>query len=174
MGDVVQTIAGGTATNTVALAGPLAATTLSARAAVEVRSPARLAVRFERGGVATPVLVDGDGLPDTVTVLGTAIDLGPVKAALAPAAAAARAAAERLAAALPADLTFPIPANDKASTWLINTYLDADTRVARGDGGSVFVMTREPASEESREAAVAEILAEAVVIEVAAETLVDE
>ena len=175
VGDVTQTIAAGTAVNEVALAGPLASTTLRARADVGVRSATRVAVTFTRGEVATPSLVDTDGLPDSVTVMGMAVDLSGVKAALAPAAAAARAAAVRVASALPArDLSIPLPSSEKATTWLINTYIDSDTRVARGDGGGVFVMVRDPPTAAEVEVAEEETRAQAAMVEVAVEALEDE
>ncbi len=39
------------------------------------------------------------------------------------------------------DLSFPIRA-EQAQTWLLTTYLDNDTRIDRGDGGSVFIMSK--------------------------------
>ena len=39
------------------------------------------------------------------------------------------------------ELKFDIKAND-AQTWQLNTYVDADTRVIRGDGGSCFIFIR--------------------------------
>lgn len=43
------------------------------------------------------------------------------------------------------DLSFPI-STDSAQTWLLTTYLDEDTRITRGDGGSVFVLTKDTSS----------------------------
>jgi hypothetical protein len=40
------------------------------------------------------------------------------------------------------DLQFPIQ-SPQAQTWLLTTYLDDDTRVLRGDGGSVFILVKE-------------------------------
>jgi PAP_fibrillin len=40
------------------------------------------------------------------------------------------------------DLSFAIP-QQKSQTWLLTTFLDEDTRIARGDGGSVFVLVKE-------------------------------
>ena len=40
------------------------------------------------------------------------------------------------------DLQFPIR-NDRAQTWLLTTYLDEDTRITRGDGGSVFILVKD-------------------------------
>ena len=80
------------------------------------------------------------------------------------------------------DLDFALPRSDKATTWLINTYIDADTRIARGDGGSVFVMVKEEEEELRQKAGtVAEIdavaerrQAEGAVKEVEAEAMLDE
>ncbi len=41
------------------------------------------------------------------------------------------------------DLQLPIPDNERAQTWLLTTYLDDDTRLLRGDGGSVFILVKE-------------------------------
>lgn len=155
VGPITQTIAGGTVLNSVPVSGPLASTTLEAQAAVEARSPRRLALRFERGrvaplsaGLAASAGLDGL-LPARLSLLGTEIDLGPLKSALAPANDAARAAASALASAassLP-PLDFPIGSSplgaSVAETWLLTTFLDGGLRIARGDGGSVFVMTRQ-------------------------------
>lgn len=40
------------------------------------------------------------------------------------------------------NLSFPI-STDNAQTWLLTTYLDEDTRITRGDGGSVFILVKE-------------------------------
>jgi hypothetical protein len=40
-------------------------------------------------------------------------------------------------------LQLPIPDSERASTWLLTTYLDDDSRVLRGDGGSVFILVKE-------------------------------
>lgn len=201
VGDVTQTIStdnltGETsAVNAVALSAPLSKTTVSTTAAVDVVSAKRVAVRFERGRVATPQLLAGyDGdlaaalrseVPETVTVAGQSVDLSGVKSALlVPAAEAAGGLARRVAAALrrAPDLDFALPRSDKATTWLINTYIDEDTRIARGDGGSVFVMVKEEEEELAQRAStVAEIDAveerrqsEGAVKEVEAEAMIDE
>lgn len=43
------------------------------------------------------------------------------------------------------DLSFPI-STDAAQTWLLTTYLDENTRITRGDGGSVFVLVKDVAT----------------------------
>jgi hypothetical protein len=40
------------------------------------------------------------------------------------------------------DLSFPI-SQQGGGTWLLTTYLDEDTRITRGDGGSVFILVKE-------------------------------
>ena len=199
VGDVTQTIATDnltgitSAVNAVALSVPLSKTTVSTTAAVDVVSAKRVAVRFERGRVATPQLLAGDDLasalrdevPETVTVAGQAVDLSGIKnALLVPAAEAAGGLARRLAGALrrAPDLDFALPRSEKATTWLINTYIDEDTRIARGDGGSVFVMVKEEEEELAQRASTVEEIdaveerrqAAGAVKEVEAEALIDE
>jgi hypothetical protein len=41
------------------------------------------------------------------------------------------------------DLSFPLPTSEQSQTWLLTTYLDEDTRVTRGDGGSVFILVKD-------------------------------
>eukprot|EP00879_Flechtneria_rotunda_P033144 GHRR01036680.1.p2 GENE.GHRR01036680.1~~GHRR01036680.1.p2 ORF type:complete len:113 (+),score=16.49 GHRR01036680.1:149-487(+) len=59
------------------------------------------------------------------------------------------------------DLSFPI-STDSAQTWLLTTYQDEDTRITRGDGGSVFILTKDvpysPSSMTSQQEAVAEAM----------------
>ena len=110
VGDVTQTISTDnltgvtSAVNAVALSVPLSKTTVSTTAAVDVVSAKRVAVRFERGRVATPQLLAGDDLaralreeiPEAVTAPGGAvIDLSGVKSALLVPAAEAAEFAER-------------------------------------------------------------------------------
>ena len=80
------------------------------------------------------------------------------------------------------DLDFALPRSEKATTWLINTYIDEDTRIARGDGGSVFVMVKEEEEELAQRASTVEEIdaveerrqAAGAVKEVEAEALIDE
>ena len=196
VGDITQTISTDnltgttTAVNAVSLSVPFSSTSVSTTAAVDVVSAKRVAVRFERGRVATPQIASDlsslrDEIPETVTVAGREVDLRGLKSALlVPSAEAAGGVARRLASVLrrAPDLDFALPRNDKATTWLINTYIDADTRVARGDGGSVFVMVKEEEEElQQRATTVAEIdavaerkQAEGAVKEVEVEAMLDE
>lgn len=61
------------------------------------------------------------------------------------------------------DLSFPIT-NDSASTWLLTTYLDEDTRITRGDGGSVFILTKDTSSSISHMSPEQEAVAEAMML----------
>lgn len=129
----------------VQLSGPLSRTSLGASAKFEVRSPKRLAIRFEQGSVATPQLLSDVELPASLSVMGQPLDLTPLKAALEPVNQNLRGLIETvggLAAQLP-DLKVPIPQGDTAQTWLLTTYLDDNTRITRGDGGSVFVLVKD-------------------------------
>ena len=44
------------------------------------------------------------------------------------------------------DVKLPInpPKQLQESSWLLTTYLDDTLRISRGDGGSIFVLTKEP------------------------------
>jgi PAP_fibrillin len=82
-------------------------------------------VKFEKGTISTPKLLDDIELPTSITVLGQPVDLSPLKTALRPVEDAAQGAVRQLASLISSqpDLQFPIP-GQQAQTWLINTYLD--------------------------------------------------
>lgn len=146
VGDITQSIDGATqtVTNKLSLSVPFSRTSLSAQASFEVRSPKRLQVRFKEGAISTPQLLEDVELPESVSVLGQNVDLAPLKQALQPVSAQLKDAVSSVAKFVQSqpDLSFPID-NAAAQTWLINTYLDEDTRITRGDGGSVFVLVKE-------------------------------
>lgn len=150
VGDITQLVncTSKTVENRIQLSAPFSRTSLAATAAFEVRSPKLLQVQFQEGQVATPELLADFELPQTVDVLGNSVDLGPLRAALQPLDGPLRAAVSQAGALLSnaPDLKFPIPSSSRqTSTWLLNTFVDRDLRISRGDGGSVFVMTKEPA-----------------------------
>lgn len=66
------------------LSVPLSRTAVSATAAFEVRSPKRLQVRFEKGSISTPQLLSDIELPSSISVMGQAVDLTQLRAALGP------------------------------------------------------------------------------------------
>ena len=41
-------------------------------------------------------------------------------------------------------LQIPLSGTRRASTWLLNTYLDDTLRVTRGDAGGVYVLVKDP------------------------------
>lgn len=114
---------------------PLTRTAVSTTASFEVRSPKRLAVRFERGSIATPELLSEIAIPDSVSVLGQTIDLTAVRGLLQP-------VGDQLSDLIgqvgnliskQPDLSFPLPgvSGERGQTWLLTTYLDEDTRITR-------------------------------------------
>jgi len=146
IGDITQRIEPATMTveNKVAISVPLTRTAFSTSASFEVRSPKRLQVRFEKGTIATPQLLSEVELPSSLTVMGQALDLSQVKAALTPVNDGFKGLLDRVSDVIsqaPA-LQFPLQP-DSAQTWLLTTFLDADTRITRGDGGSVFILVKD-------------------------------
>jgi len=161
------------------LGGAAGTTRLSARASFEALSARRIAIRFETGGIAAPRLsgalpFDLGALPASLPLPGGgSLDLSGLRPALAPLEEGARAALALAGSLLDRapDLELPIPGGNGggggggggfgggsggsagsgsgARTWLVTTYLDADLRVSRGDGGGVFVLQRvAPAEQE--------------------------
>ena len=89
--------------------------------------------------------------PASVTVLGVDVDTGAVAEASDPARNAAKAAVtvlgdavQTLKDAIGAEtVTVPVPESfPGARAWTLTTYADADTRVARTEGGSVYVFEK--------------------------------
>jgi hypothetical protein len=164
VGDIFQTVNGTAMTveNKIQLSWPLARTSLAATADFEVRSPKLLQVQFKEGQIATPKITSDLTLPSSIDFMGQTVDMSPLTTALTPLQQPLQslvASMGSLLAGLP-DLKFPIPASATssssssssssskyASTWLLNTYLDDDFRISRGDGGSVFVMVKVPSSD---------------------------
>lgn len=119
-------------------------TSLSTTATFEVRSPKRLQLKLEKGIIQTPHLLSDFEIPSTVTLLGQAVDLSPLKSALAPLNERVASLVSRVTdiIAQTPDLQIPIQ-GELSQTWLLNTYVDDNMRVSRGDGGSVFVSIRD-------------------------------
>ena len=63
----------------VELRGPLSTTSFSTEASVEIASPKRLQVAFQRGRVTTPQLLQDIEFPDSVSILGQPVDLRNLK-----------------------------------------------------------------------------------------------
>lgn len=149
VGEITQTVntAAKSVENCIQLSVPFSRTSLAATAAFEVRSPKLLQIQFEEGRVSTPEILADFELPSTIDVLGTPVDLGPLRSALQPLDGPLRSAVAQIGSLLSnvPDLNLPIPTQGRQSTWLLNTFVDGDLRISRGDGGSVFVMAKQPA-----------------------------
>jgi len=147
IGDITQKIDGITNTveNKVAITVPLSRTAFSTTASFEVRSPKRLQLRVEKGSIHTPELLSQIDLPANVTVLGQSIDLSQLKSALEPVSAGVKGILDQVGGfiAQQPDIQIPINGEQQPQTWLLTTYLDDDTRITRGDGGSVFILVKE-------------------------------
>ncbi|KAI8471219.1 MAG: plastid lipid-associated protein/fibrillin conserved domain-containing protein [Monoraphidium minutum] len=153
VGDITQRV--DVVASTVQLSAPLSRTAVSTTAAFEVRSPKRLAIRFESGSIATPQLLSDLNIPDSISLLGQTLDLGPLRGALQPVESGLSgllSSVDGLLGRQP-DLTFPLPGagGGRSETWLLTTYLDDDTRITRGDGGSVFILVKEVPAESPSE-----------------------
>ncbi|WIA32162.1 hypothetical protein OEZ86_003011 [Tetradesmus obliquus] len=167
IGDITQRVDTITATveNRAALSVPLSRTSLSATASFEVRSPKRLQIAFERGSIATPELLSDLEVPESVDVLGQTVDLSQLRGVLQPFSQGLSSILKQVGGIVSQapDLSFPIT-NDSASTWLLTTYLDEDTRITRGDGGSVFILTKDTSSSISHMSPEQEAVAEAMML----------
>ncbi|GBG89418.1 hypothetical protein CBR_g49209 [Chara braunii] len=141
VGEISQTIdaSGLTVQNLVTFSSPLATTSFGASASFEVRSPKRVQIKFEESSIGTPQLTDFIDLPSEIALMGQNVDLTPLRSVIKPVQEAAQNVAKSLAERPP----LKIPLRDGAASWLITTYLDADLRISRGDGNSVFVLIKE-------------------------------
>lgn len=152
VGDITQTIdgVGGRVENRVAFSAPMVESSVSANASFEVRSPKRLQVKFDEAGVETPTIVADVfqymSLPMTVDVMGQSIDTAPLANLMQPFQSGLTDALNGVKSAVSGLPSLKVPLPESASpgseAWLLTTYLDGDLRVARGDGGSVFVLTK--------------------------------
>lgn len=152
VGDITQTIdaASGKVENVVRLSVPFSKTSVGSTANFDVRSPKLLEIEFTDGRISTPELMSDFELPDSVEVAGQTVDLTVLKSALKPLDGPVRSFLEQAGTFLAGqqDFTFKTASLNSGgknkATWLLNTYLDEDLRIARGDGGSLFVMKKSP------------------------------
>lgn len=144
IGDIFQNIDGatGTVVNELEVITPLARGNISATAAIEVRSPKRLQVKFTESTLSTPTLVTDLQLPDAFEFNGQKVDFSPLQG-VADQVSELLKPASKLLEGFP-DLKFPIPesSNPAGESWLLTTYLDDTMRIARGDAGSIFVLEK--------------------------------
>uniref|UniRef100_A0A7S0R2S3 LysM domain-containing protein n=1 Tax=Chlamydomonas leiostraca TaxID=1034604 RepID=A0A7S0R2S3_9CHLO len=147
IGDVYQVIDAKTLTahNKIDVAMPMLMS-LTAEAGFEVRTPRAFKVRFTKVGVdtyvQTPQLLAALDIPDSFTVLGTTIDLTPLKRMIVDPVNTGLEAAQALVqrAVTP---EFALEVSEAASLWMLTTYLDETVRISRDDSGRVFVMLKD-------------------------------
>ena len=154
VGDITQTIdaASGKVENVVSLSVPFSKTSVGSTANFDVRSPKLLEIEFTDGRIATPQLMRDFELPDSVEVAGQTVDLTVLKSALKPLDGPVRSLIEQAGTFLAGqqDFTFKTSSlstdGKKKATWLLNTYLDDDMRIARGGRRELVRDEEEPAS----------------------------
>jgi len=96
-------------------------------------------VEFKEGVLQPPQINSSVELPENVDLFGQKINLSPIQQSLGPLQEAAANIGRTISGQPP--LKVPIPGN-RASTWLLITYLDEDLQISRGDGG-LFVLAKE-------------------------------
>lgn len=146
LGDITQRVdsENSIVENTLQVNAPLSSTTVSAVASFEVQSPKRVKVKFEKGKVRTDPVFESLELPASVNLLGQSVDVSFLTNPLQPVFQQGVNLLTDFGTVVKSqpDVQFPLPGSEQASTWLLTTYLDDDLRIARGDGGSVFVLTK--------------------------------
>eukprot|EP01024_Parvocaulis_polyphysoides_P041396 TRINITY_DN37951_c0_g2_i1.p1 TRINITY_DN37951_c0_g2~~TRINITY_DN37951_c0_g2_i1.p1 ORF type:complete len:325 (-),score=37.19 TRINITY_DN37951_c0_g2_i1:162-1136(-) len=143
--DLIQTI--DTTTNTVEnkvnLQMPFTKTQFSTVASFEVRSPKRLQVKFERGVIQTPTLLEDINFPSQVSVFGQSIDLNSLNQILEPGYESLKGVVGQLGNLISQAPNLEIPLDSQSTqTWLLTTYLDENLRISRSEGDGVFILER--------------------------------
>lgn len=131
-------------TNRVELGLPGVRGALSNTGEVRLRSDRTVEVKFVSGRVEAPELTPAEGALAGQDIFGRTVDLSSLEGALTVAQRAAGAIAGPASEALGLQdgLSFDTPSG--GATWLLTSYLDEDLRISRGDGGGLFVLTKEP------------------------------
>lgn len=125
--------------NSITFTGPVAATTFSASASFQVRSPSRLQIKFEEAVLSPPAVVGDPQTPDALYLFGQRVPLDAFR----PVLDALQGVAVQLTKALSGQPPLRLSIGDRgAESWLLTTFLDEDLRIARGDGGGIFVLTK--------------------------------
>lgn len=137
---------------------------LRAEAGLEPRTPRAFKVRFTKLGldtyIATPQLLSALEMPDSLEVLGTRIDLTPLRTlVLNPVNSGIAAAQGLFKSAVSPEFAVerPLPGagmgvggvngsgQESPALWMLTTYLDESLRISRDDSGRVFVMLKDVA-----------------------------
>lgn len=146
VGDITQKIDidALTAESRVELSSPVSKTAITATASFEVRSPKRLQLSLEKGVIQTPELLTDVNIPDSLSLLGVPVDLSNLKGAVEPLNEGIMGLVGQVNNFLSQAPELSVPLTSTGtSTWQLNTYLDEDMRIARGDGGSMFLYVKE-------------------------------
>lgn len=146
VGDITQRIDRESLTveNKVSISVPFSQTAVKSIASFEVRSPRRLQLKLEKGAIQTPELLADFELPRSVTVLGQAVDLSLLQAAVDPVKGILGGVfgqVNNLMTQAP-ELAVKVSGTPISQSWQLNTYIDSDTRISRGDSGSVFIYVK--------------------------------
>ena len=145
------------AVTTLDVSAPLFETRSFAKAKLTPVSPRRLRARTLEAGLEDCKVVDTVSQyvspPASVTFLGVDLDTEAAAAAADPARDAVKALVTNFGDAFAAatralgaeTVAVPVPESfPGADAWILTTYADADVRVARGEGGSVYLFERVP------------------------------
>jgi len=138
-----------TASNKIDIALPISQSwplSLTSEAMFEVRTPRAFKVRFTKVGldtyVQTPQILSALEIPDTISVLGTSVDLTPLRELIVnPLNAGLETAQSVLQTALNPE--FEVQVSELASSWMLTTYLDETVRISRDESGRLFVMMKD-------------------------------
>eukprot|EP01025_Chloroclados_australasicus_P004308 TRINITY_DN1104_c0_g2_i1.p2 TRINITY_DN1104_c0_g2~~TRINITY_DN1104_c0_g2_i1.p2 ORF type:complete len:365 (-),score=15.68 TRINITY_DN1104_c0_g2_i1:158-1129(-) len=149
VGDLIQTIDINTNTveNKVELQLPFSKSSFSTVASFEVRSPKRLQVKFERGIIQTPEILESVKFPPPP--LGQQVDLSStLSQILTPTFEVMKGILGQVGNLInqAPNLEFPID-SQTVQTWLLTTYLDDSLRISRSEGDGVFILVKDPPQE---------------------------
>lgn len=118
---------------------------LRAEAGLEVRTPRQFKVRFQKVGldtyIQTPQVLSALEVPESVTVLGTKIDLSPLRQLIEPVNSGIETAQNLLNRAVSPE--FGVEPSEMTSLWMLTTYLDDTLRISRDDSGTLFIMLKD-------------------------------
>ncbi|KAK6154620.1 hypothetical protein DH2020_008868 [Rehmannia glutinosa] len=129
-----------TVEDAIKFAGPFTTTSVSVNAKFEVRTPMRVKVKFEEGVIGSPQLTDAIFIPDHVEFLWLKIDITPIRGVLTFIQDTSRSVFSKTISSQP-PLKLPI-SYAKAESWLLTTYVDDELRIAKADGGDIFVLVK--------------------------------
>lgn len=96
---------------------------------------------MQRGILYMPSIESNVQLPTSVSLMGQQLDLTPLKDVLAPLTRGAANLALSASDLLSQAPNLEVPLQNQFS-WQLTTYLDNSLRIARGDGGAVYIFRK--------------------------------